>query len=141
MYDCPLWRPSFSRVMSTTAQTSPWRQFYILEEKNITLPAFWIVIFHSMWRTINVTTRTICDADYQLPNCPIAQVAMSSVKKDLISQKGSLVSLYVKPRKRWEKSNKDKDKDKDKDNKAKVLMSLDSLSMPNQRKGDKMESG
>ena len=28
---------------------------------------------------------------------------MSSVKKDLMSQKGSLVSLYVKPRKRWGK--------------------------------------
>ena len=28
---------------------------------------------------------------------------MSSVKKDLMSQKGSLVSLYVKPRKRWDK--------------------------------------
>ena len=29
-----------------------------------------------------------------------SQVAMSSVKKDLMSQKGSLVALYVKPRKR-----------------------------------------
>ena len=28
---------------------------------------------------------------------------MSSVNKDLMSQKGSLVSLYVKPRKRWGK--------------------------------------
>ena len=32
------------------------------------------------------------------------KVAMSSVKKDLISQKGSLVALYVKPRKSAKKN-------------------------------------
>ena len=32
------------------------------------------------------------------------QVAMSSVKKDLLSQKGSLVTLYVKPRKSAKKN-------------------------------------
>ena len=32
------------------------------------------------------------------------QVAMSSVKKDLLTQKGSLVTLYVKPRKSAKKN-------------------------------------
>ena len=32
------------------------------------------------------------------------KVAMSSVKRDLISQKGSLVALYVKPRKSAKKN-------------------------------------
>ena len=32
------------------------------------------------------------------------KVAMTSVKKDLISQKGSLVALYVKPRKSAKKN-------------------------------------
>ena len=36
-------------------------------------------------------------------NC-LPQVAMSSVRKDLISQKGSLVALYVKPRKSAKKN-------------------------------------
>ena len=43
-------------------------------------------------------TRSVC-----CYNC-LPQVAMSSVRKDLISQKGSLVALYVKPRKSAKKN-------------------------------------